>query len=118
VPPVGFEVMKTVRAKTYFGSDAHVLCTCVARSTGLRCQNPAVRGARTCRVHGGTGGGNKRVKRKVSDAQAAKRYFATVAVLADLSDVVSKDPKSVKEIMEIERLGARGRKIHEVLNKK
>lgn len=46
--------------KGAFGSGRHRQCTATARSTGLRCGGVAVKGRRTCRVHGGFSGRGKR----------------------------------------------------------
>jgi len=117
--PRNFHCVEAVRHETYFGSGALRLCGCKARSTGRPCQNPAVKGRKACRVHGGTGGRNSLDKTPGRGCKPDVQYFASVAFSEALNDVLAKYPaKTVAEIERIEFLGARGRAIHALVNGK
>jgi hypothetical protein len=99
-------------------------CTAIARSTGLKCQLPAVTGAQCCRMHGGlrwaveaARKADSRAKAVVRPKTAETRYACSVA----LSEAVEREldllPKSEKVRIENLPLGARGRARHAALRR-
>jgi hypothetical protein len=116
--PRNFHEIEKVRAKTYFGAGAHQICDCVAKSTGMTCKNVAVSGERTCRVHGGTAARNRRNGTLGAGCRPDVQYHASLANSVDLRAYLEElDPQMVKKVMAEDHVSARGRKIHELLNR-
>ncbi len=125
----GFEKIKDVRHKTQFGSGAHKQCTAKNRKTKLQCKNPAAYGMPVCCSHGARPPEARRGRNSseltrgvglplVTPERAERRYLASLAFCEAINDEVSKyHPTAVKEIDREERVGARGRKIHDLLNR-
>lgn len=84
VLPANFKTIERVRR--YFGPDGPTQCACMARSTGMRCTQPAIKGERTCKHHGGKTAAIKRaqkagerVRQVLSPKQAARQYHVSLA---------------------------------------
>jgi hypothetical protein len=117
--PENFEQLKTVRARTQFGSGALRLCECTNRKTGLRCRAVAATGSRACRFHGGTAHRYRSGEHIKLPTQHERAYHCSLARSDDLWAYLREhQPSMVKKVMAEEFMGARGRKIHALLNGK
>ena len=108
-------------ARTPFGKfvegDGRFQCVAVARSTGAQCRCNAVRGARTCKVHGGMRNLAARIakegpliaKNSKLCRAVARQYDVACAFAFD--DLSAHLPQSEKRTTKKRSLSAQGRKL-------
>ncbi len=113
------ELLRKVR--TPFGKfvegDGRFQCVAVARSTGAQCRCNAVRGARTCKVHGGMRNLAARIakegpliaKNSKLCRAVARQYDVACAFAFD--DLSAHLPQSEKRTTKKRSLSAQGRKL-------
>ena len=116
--PRNFHEIEKVRAKTQFGSGAHRVCECMNRKTQMRCKAVAVTGSKACRFHGGSTKLYRGGKKDKLPSQLERAYHASLAFSDDLGAYLEgHEPSKVAEVLREELVGARGRKLHELLNR-
>ncbi len=116
-----------VRHKTYFGApfeegSARRQCKGTARSTGKRCNCPAMQGSDYCHKHGGKRNLENRIQkiggplvRKNSVPMGMTRRSLECQIVSELEHIVPQLPKSVQRELTTMCRSARGRKLAEVV---
>lgn len=100
-----------------------IRCVAIARHSGKKCSQPAVKGAKCCRFHGGLQWAlkaaqelNPRVEMAVRPSTIKRRFEASVAFSDVLNECGMEIPRGVKLTLSKSHIGARGRKIESFLN--